>query len=58
MVKFQQFMKDNKTLKLIILYMSQFRATYQKARRSLKERIDTKASTVNFNLQDNKFVTQ
>ena len=38
--------------------MSQFRATYQKARRSLKERIDTKASTVNFNLQDNKFVTQ
>ena len=51
-------MKDNKTLKLIILYMSQFRATYQKARRSLKERIDAKASTINFNLQDNKFVTQ
>ena len=45
-------MKDNKTSKLFIPYMSQFRATYQKARRSLKKRIDTKASTVNSNLQD------
>lgn len=32
--------------------MSQFRATYQQARRSLNKRIDTKTSTVNFNLQD------
>ena len=32
--------------------MSQFRATYQKARRSLEKRINTKASTVNSNLQE------
>ena len=32
--------------------MSQFRATYQQARRSLNKRTDTKTSTVNFNLQD------
>ena len=45
-------MKDSKTLKLFSPYMSQFRATYQKARRYLKKRIDTKTSTVNSNLQD------
>ena len=45
-------MKDNKTSTLFIPYISQFRATYQKARRSLKKRVDTKASTVNFNLHD------
>ena len=50
--KFQEIMKDNKTSKLFIPYMSQFRATYEKERRSLKKRIATKASTVNFNLQD------
>ena len=45
-------MKDNQTPKLFISYMSQFRATYQKARRRLKERINTKTSTFNSNLQD------
>ena len=50
--KFQEIMKDKKTLKLFIPYMSKFRATYQKARRSLKKRTDAKASTINCNLQD------
>ena len=50
--KFQEIMKDKKTLKLFIPYMSKSRATYQKARRSLKKRIDAKASTINCSLQD------
>ena len=43
--KFQQIMEDSGTSKLFIPYMSQFRATIQKARRSIKKRIETKAST-------------
>ena len=42
--KFQQIMEDSGTSKLFIPYMSQFRATFQKARRSIKKRIETKAS--------------
>ena len=37
-------MEDTGTSKLFISYMSQFRATFQKARRSIKKRIETKAS--------------
>ena len=37
-------MEDSGTSKLFIPYMSQFRATFQKARRSIKKRIETKAS--------------
>ena len=42
--KFQQIMEDCGTSKLFIPYMSQFRATFQKTRRSIKKRIETKAS--------------
>ena len=47
-------MKDTKMSKLWKNnpYMSRFRATYQKTRLNLKKWIDTKASTVNSNLQD------
>ena len=37
--KFQEIMTDNKTSKLFIPYISQFRATYQKARRNLKNEL-------------------
>ena len=37
-------MEDSGTSKLFISYMSQFRRTFQKARRSIKKRIKTKAS--------------
>ena len=42
--KFQQIMEDSGTSKLFIWYMSQFRAIFLKARRSIKKRIKTKAS--------------
>ena len=42
--KFHQIMEDSGTSKLFIPYMSQFQATFQKARRSIKKRIETKAS--------------
>ena len=42
--KFQQIMEDSGTSKLFIPYMSQFRATFQKARRIIKKQIVTKAS--------------
>ena len=42
--EFQQIIEDSGTSKLFISYMSQFRATFQKARRSIKKRIETKAS--------------
>ena len=42
--KFQQIMEHNGTSKLFIPYMSQFRAAFQKARGSIKKRIETKAS--------------
>ena len=35
--KFQETMKDNKTSKLFIPYMSEFRATYKKAIRNLNK---------------------
>ena len=51
--KFQEIIKDSKTSKLFVPCMSQFGATYQKARRNLKKRIDIKAaSIINSNLQD------
>ena len=37
--KFQEIMTDASTSKLFIPYLSQFKATYQKARRSIKKRI-------------------
>ena len=37
-------MEDSSTSKLFIPYMLQFRATFQKVRRSIKKRIETKAS--------------
>ena len=37
--KFQQIMEDSGTSKLFIPYISQFRATFQKARRSIKKPI-------------------
>ena len=37
--KFQQIMEDSGTSTLFIPYISQFRATFQKARRSIKKRI-------------------
>ena len=37
-------MEDSGTSKFFIPYMSQFRATFQKALRSIKKRIETKAS--------------
>ena len=42
--KFQQIMEDSGTSKLFIPYMSLFRATIQRARRSIKKRIEMKAS--------------
>ena len=42
--KFQQIIEHSGTSKLFIPYLSQFRATFQKALRSIKERIETKAS--------------
>ena len=42
--KFQQIMEDSGTSKLFIPCMSQFRATFQKVRRIIKKRIETKAS--------------
>ena len=42
--KFQQIMEDSGISKLFIPYMSQFRATFQKDRRSIKKRIETNAS--------------
>ena len=35
-------MTNGNTSKLFVPYLSQFRATYQKARRSVKERIESK----------------
>ena len=35
-------MTNGNTLKLFIPYLSQFRATYQKARRSVKKRIESR----------------
>ena len=49
--KFRQIMEDSGTSKLFIPYMSQFQATFRKARRSIKKRIETKASA---NLQLSK----
>ena len=43
--KFQQIMENSDTSKLFIPYMSQFRATFRKARHSIKKRIETKDST-------------
>ena len=40
----RQIMTNGNTSKLFIPYLSQLRATYQKARRSLKKRIESKAS--------------
>ena len=40
--KMQQIMTNVNTSKLFIPYLSQFRATYQKARRSVKKRIESK----------------
>ena len=37
-------MTDGNTSKLFVPYLSQFRATYQKARQSIKKRIESKAS--------------
>ena len=42
--KFQQIMKDSGTSESFIPYMSQFRATFQKARRSIKKRIEVSAN--------------
>ena len=42
--KFQQIMKDSSTSESFIPYMSQFRATFQKARRSIKKRIEVSAN--------------
>ena len=43
--KFQAILEDSETSKMFIPYISQFRATFQKARRSIKKRIETKEST-------------
>ena len=40
--KMHQIMTNGNTSKLFIPYLSQFRATYQKARRSVKKRIESK----------------
>ena len=40
--KMQQIMTNSNISKLFIPYLSQFRATYQKARRSVKKRIESK----------------
>ena len=40
--KLNGMMSDSNTSKLFIPYLSQFKATYQKARRSIKKRIETK----------------
>ena len=37
-------MTNGNTLKLFIPYLSQFRVTYQKARRSVKKRIESKVT--------------
>ena len=42
--KMQQIMTNGNTLTLFIPYLSQFRATYQKARRSVKKRIESKVT--------------
>ena len=42
--KMQQIMTTGNTLTLFIPYLSQFRATYQKARRSVKKRIESKVT--------------
>ena len=43
--KFNEMMTDSSTSKLFIPYLSQFKATYQKARRSIKKRIETKETS-------------
>ena len=45
--KMQQIMTNGNTTKLFILCLSQFRATYQKARRSVKKRIESKVNSRN-----------
>ena len=42
--KMQQFMTNDNTSTLFIPHLSQFRATYQKARRSAKKRIESKVT--------------
>ena len=42
--KMQQIMTNGNTLTLFIPYLSQFRATYQKARRSVKKRTESKVT--------------
>ena len=42
--KMQQFMTNDNTSTLFIPYLSQFRATYQKARRSVKKQIESKVT--------------
>ena len=42
--KMQQFMTNDNTSTLFIPYLSQFRATYQKAPRSVKKRIESKVT--------------
>ena len=44
--KFQEIMTDASTSKLFIPYLSQFRATYQKARRRIKKRIHSKQTSI------------
>ena len=43
--QFNEMMTDSSTSKLFIPYLSQFKATYQKARRSIKKRIETKETS-------------
>ena len=42
--KMQQIMTNGNTSKLFTPYLPQFRATYQKARRSVKKRIESKVT--------------
>ena len=51
--KFQQIMEDSGTSKLFIQYMSQFRATFQKARRSIKKRIEKASANPQLSKKDN-----
>ena len=44
--KMQQIMTNGNTSKLFIPYLSQFRATYQKARSSVKKRIESKVPEI------------
>ena len=52
--KLQKIMTDGSTSKLFIPYMSQFRATYQKARRSIKKRVESKTSHMKTNTQQDQ----